>query len=176
MRFQNRLPLGKRASCTLVRERHGMVLRRERPRAVAECQVPTSPRMRIRHFNIACVAWSNFKTGFNVNGRIAISNYFTCIDVVSMSAGIEEAFVALMGVGWGGAKRLSVQVALGSSEVVQTRCLSAVSRPKAQMLFRTRMSHPLHALTLPAASCWTSGLLQRCLPDQIMRLQNRISL
>jgi hypothetical protein len=153
-----------------------MVLRRERPRSVAECQVPTSPRMRIHHFNIAGVAWSNFETGFNVNGCIAISNYFTCIDVVNVSAGVNVAIVALMGAGWGGAKRLSVQVAFGSSEVVQTRCLSAVSRPKAQKLFRTRMSHPLTALTLPAAWCWTSGLLQNCLPDEIMRLKNRISL
>jgi hypothetical protein len=30
--------------------------------------------MRVRHFNIACVAWSNFKPGINTNGRRAITN------------------------------------------------------------------------------------------------------
>jgi hypothetical protein len=30
--------------------------------------------MRVRHFNIAGVAWGNFKPGINVNGRFAILN------------------------------------------------------------------------------------------------------
>ena len=55
--------------------------------------------MRIRHFNIAGVAWSNFETGFNVNGCIAISNYSPCIDVVNVSAGVNVAIVALRGRG-----------------------------------------------------------------------------
>ncbi len=42
------------------------------PRAVAEYQRNTSPRMRVRHFNIASVAWSNFKPGVNINGRVAV--------------------------------------------------------------------------------------------------------
>ena len=64
-------------------------------RAVAEYQVPTSPRMRVRHFNIAGVAWSNFKPGINSNGRRAILNYSLLIDVVNVSAGVDEALVAL---------------------------------------------------------------------------------
>jgi hypothetical protein len=64
-------------------------------RAVAEYQVPTSPRMRVRHFNIAGVAWSNFKPGINTNGRRAIFNDSLSIDVVNESAGVDEALVAL---------------------------------------------------------------------------------
>ena len=64
-------------------------------RAVAEYQAQTSPRMRVRHFNIAGVAWSNFKPGINVNGRIAIFNVSLSIDVVSVGAGVDEALVAL---------------------------------------------------------------------------------
>jgi hypothetical protein len=41
-------------------------------RAVAEYQGTTSPRMRVRHFIIAGVAWCNFKPGINANGRTAI--------------------------------------------------------------------------------------------------------
>ena len=38
--------------------------------AVAEDHAPTSPSMRIHHMNVGVVAWSNFETGINVNGRI----------------------------------------------------------------------------------------------------------
>jgi hypothetical protein len=41
-------------------------------RAVAEYQVRTPPLIYIRHFNVAGVAWSNFKPGINVNGNTAI--------------------------------------------------------------------------------------------------------
>jgi hypothetical protein len=51
--------------------------------------------MRVRHFNIAGVAWSNFKPGINVNGRTAIIDIILLIDVVNMSAGVDEALVAL---------------------------------------------------------------------------------
>ena len=51
--------------------------------------------MRVRHFNIAGVAWSNFKPGINTNGHTAIYNHSLCIDVVSVSAGVDEALVAL---------------------------------------------------------------------------------
>ena len=66
-------------------------------RAVVEYQGPTFPRMRVRHFNIAGDAWSNFKPGINTNGRIAISNdsLSIAIDVVNVGAGIDEALVAL---------------------------------------------------------------------------------
>ncbi len=57
-------------------------------RAVAEYQVITSPRMRVRHFNIAGVAWSNFKPRINTNGRFAIFND-------SLSIVVDEALVAL---------------------------------------------------------------------------------
>ena len=47
--------------------------------------------MRVRHFNIAGVAWSNFKPGINANGRFAIFNDSLSIDVVNL----DEALVAL---------------------------------------------------------------------------------
>ena len=55
----------------------------------------TSPRMRVRHFNIAGVAWSNFKPGINTNGRKAIKNVSPSIDVMNVSTGVDEALVAL---------------------------------------------------------------------------------
>ena len=70
--------------------------------------------MRVRHFNIAGVAWSNFKPSININGRPAIFNDSPSIDVVNVSAGVDEALVALyegggrggggegMGGEWGG--------------------------------------------------------------------------
>ena len=51
--------------------------------------------MRVRHFNIAGVAWSNFKPGINTNGRPAISSVSLSIDVANVSAGVDEAPVAL---------------------------------------------------------------------------------
>ena len=51
--------------------------------------------MRVRHFNIAGVAWSNFKPGININGRVAVFNCIPRIDVVKVSAGVDEALVAL---------------------------------------------------------------------------------
>ena len=72
----------------------GDVQGRASHRAVAEYQAPTSPRMRVRHFNIAGVAWSNFKPGINTNGRTAIFNVMS-IDVVNVGAGVDEALVAL---------------------------------------------------------------------------------
>ncbi len=51
--------------------------------------------MRVRHFNIAGVAWSNFKPGININGHTAIVNVSPVIDVVNVSAGVDEAVVAL---------------------------------------------------------------------------------
>ena len=51
--------------------------------------------MRVRHFNIAGVAWSNFKPGINTNGRTAILNESPSIDVVNVGAGVDAALVAL---------------------------------------------------------------------------------
>jgi hypothetical protein len=51
--------------------------------------------MRVRHFNIAGVAWSNFKPGIDINGRIAIMNDSPSIDVVNVGAGVDEALVDL---------------------------------------------------------------------------------
>ena len=51
--------------------------------------------MRVRHFNIAGVAWSNFKPGINTNGRTAIINDSMSIDVMNVGASIDEAVVAL---------------------------------------------------------------------------------
>jgi hypothetical protein len=72
MRLQNRISLAKIARYTLVRVVMGDVQGRPSPCAVAEYQAHTSPRMRVRHFIIAGVAWSNFKPGINTNGRTAI--------------------------------------------------------------------------------------------------------
>ena len=68
---------------------------RESPCAVAEYQAPTSPRMRVRHFNIDGVAWSNFKPGINTNGCIAVANLSLSIDVANVGGGVDEALVAL---------------------------------------------------------------------------------
>jgi len=51
--------------------------------------------MRVRHFNIAGVAWSNFKTGINTKRLIAIFDYSLSIDVVNVGAGVDEALVEL---------------------------------------------------------------------------------
>ena len=71
------------------------VLGRPSHLAVAEYQGITSPRMRVRHFNIAGVAWSNFKPGIDINGRIAIFNDSLSIDVMNVGAGVDEAHVEL---------------------------------------------------------------------------------
>ena len=68
--------------------------------------------MCIRHFNIAGVAWSNFKPGINTNGRTAISNVILSINVVNVSAGVDKALMALKEVGMrlkGGRGRLRLQ-------------------------------------------------------------------
>jgi hypothetical protein len=94
MRLYNRISLAKIARYTL-----GSPLGDEQGRgshpAVAEYQAITSPRMRVRHFNIAGVAWSNFKPGINTNGRAAIFNHISSIDVANVGAGVNEALVAL---------------------------------------------------------------------------------
>ena len=51
--------------------------------------------MRVGHLNIAGVARSNFKPGININGRFAILNDSLSIDVANVSAGVDEALVAL---------------------------------------------------------------------------------
>ncbi len=51
--------------------------------------------MRVRHFNIAGVAWSNFKPRINTNGRFAILYDSLSIDVANVGAGVDEALVAL---------------------------------------------------------------------------------
>jgi hypothetical protein len=78
-----------------VRGERGDKQGRVSPRAVAEYQEITSPRMRVRHFNIAGVAWSNFKPGISTNGRTSIINSILSIDFANVSAGVDEALVAL---------------------------------------------------------------------------------
>ena len=51
--------------------------------------------MRVHHFNIAGVAWSNFKPGIDINGRMAIFNESLTVDVANVGAGIDKALVAL---------------------------------------------------------------------------------
>jgi hypothetical protein len=95
MRICNRMSRGKRARFTQVRVVLGDEQGRVSQRAVAEYQAITAPRMRVRHFNIASVAWSNFKPGVNTNGRRALFDLSLSIDVVSVGAGVDEAIVAL---------------------------------------------------------------------------------
>ena len=80
--------------------------------------------MRVRHFNIAGVAWSNFKPGINTNGRTAILNVILSIDVVNVGAGVDEALVALQeGGGGSGARRLSAEVEAAGCGAALTTCL-----------------------------------------------------
>jgi hypothetical protein len=51
--------------------------------------------MLVRHFNIAVVAWRNFKPGINTNGRPAIFDQILSIDGVNVSAGVDKALVDL---------------------------------------------------------------------------------
>jgi hypothetical protein len=51
--------------------------------------------MRVRHFNIDGVARRNFGPGINTNGPTAIFNDCRSIDVANVSAGVDEALVAL---------------------------------------------------------------------------------
>jgi hypothetical protein len=95
MRLQNRISTAKIACYTLGRGVLGDAQGRVSPRTVAEYQPITSPRMRVRHLNIAGVAWSNFKPGINTNGRMAIFDYSLSIDVVKVSGGVDEALVEL---------------------------------------------------------------------------------
>ena len=70
--------------------------------------------MRVRHFNIAGVAWSNFKPGIDINGRTAILNDSLSIDVANVGAGVDKALVELQegegGGGGSGARRLIAEV------------------------------------------------------------------
>jgi hypothetical protein len=60
--------------------------------------------MHVRHFNIAGVAWSNFKPGINANGRKAIMNVSPSIDVANVGGGVDEALVDLQEGGSGGGR------------------------------------------------------------------------
>ena len=64
-------------------------------RFVAEYQARTSPRVRIGHFNVDVVAWSNFKPVMNMNGLATITNKPRLIDVANVGGGVDEALVAL---------------------------------------------------------------------------------
>ena len=61
--------------------------------------------MRVRHFNVAGVAWSNFKPGIDTNGRIAIFNASLSIDVMNVGAGVDKALIELQEGGGGGQGR-----------------------------------------------------------------------
>jgi hypothetical protein len=97
MGLKNMISLAKKLAYTLEKGDLGDAQGRVSRRAVAEYQAPTSPRMRVRHFNIAGVAWSNFKPGINTNGRKVIFNVSVTlsIDVVNVGAGVDEALVQL---------------------------------------------------------------------------------
>ena len=88
---------------------HGNVDGRASHRAVAEYQHPTLPCVRIRSFNIAGLARSNFKAGVDIDGRRAVTfnnpmkptgTIVTLhIDVVNVSTGVNVALVNLRGEG-----------------------------------------------------------------------------
>ncbi len=61
--------------------------------------------MRVRHFNIAGVAWSNFKPGININGRTAIMKESLSIVVMNVGAGVDKALMELQEGGGSGARR-----------------------------------------------------------------------
>ncbi len=50
--------------------------------------------MRVCHFNIAAVAWSNFKPGIDIN-VIAIIIFSLSIDVANVGAGVDKALIEL---------------------------------------------------------------------------------
>jgi hypothetical protein len=80
--------------------------------------------MRARHFNIAGVAWSNFKPGIDINGRTAIFNESLSVDVMNVGAGVDKALVELQEGGRGsGARRLSAEVEAAGCGAVLTTCL-----------------------------------------------------
>ena len=95
MRLQNRISFAKVARYTLVSGVLGEFQETGSHRAVAEYEILTFPRMLVRHFNIAGVAWRNFKPGINTNGRTAIYDQILSIDVVNVSAGVDKALVDL---------------------------------------------------------------------------------
>ncbi len=53
--------------------------------------------MCVRHYNIAGVAWSNFKPDINANGRTSIFDDSLSIHVANVGAGIHIAVVELKG-------------------------------------------------------------------------------
>ncbi len=66
--------------------------------------------MRARHFNIAGVAWSNFKSGIDTNGRMAICNESLSIDVMNVGAGVDKALIELQEGGGVRGETLSAEV------------------------------------------------------------------
>ena len=78
--------------------------------------------MRVRHFNIADVAWSNFKPGIDINGRIAIINSLS-IDVMNVGAGVNKALIELQEGGRGGGVRGETLSAEVEGWAALTTCL-----------------------------------------------------
>ncbi len=62
---------------------------------MAHYQICSPPSMRIRHFNVNVIAWSNLKPGIHINGRRAVFNANATIDVVNVSGGVDVTFVTL---------------------------------------------------------------------------------
>ena len=84
--------------------------------------------MRVRHFNIAGVAWSNFKPGIDINGRTAILNDSPSIDVMNVGAGVDKALVELQEGGRGsGARRLRAEVEAAGCGAALTTCLQGAA-------------------------------------------------
>ena len=103
--------------------------------------------MRVRHFNIAGVAWSNFKPGINTNGRTAISNNVLSVDTVKVGGGVNVAVVTL---GVEGRGRLRLQAAgLRSPRVCRARrnVQRWQQRQRQRQPFEKRVTHCAAAIT-----------------------------
>jgi hypothetical protein len=93
--------------------------------------------MRIRYFNIAGVAWSNFKTGFNADGLALFMPYFVPFDVVSAQGCVNVALVTLKrrALDTAGYLKLEVQV---SGLMFELCCKGASGRvPRATVWWST---------------------------------------
>ena len=65
--------------------------------AVAEYELEGSPRVSAGNLDVIGVAWSNFETGVDFNGRFSILNDVAAIDVVGVCDGVNVAAVELRG-------------------------------------------------------------------------------
>ena len=66
-------------------------------RKVAEHKPKTSPRMRIRNFNVTGIALSSFELGVNINGTLPILKIIDTIDAANARNSVNTSVVVLGG-------------------------------------------------------------------------------